>query len=259
MKSGHAMPLFRVALAGLIVRGSGWLLLVGALVFAWLGPLVTPWEENPQILQPARAQAVWMYAWFALFTWLPFQAASLGHRMRREGMLEHLRAGGMNAFSLCLQLTASLMVWIVGLTLIAVLVCVTLCLPKNPMESSLWLQLVTQYSLLFLVCAAPLTLLSVALGTCAGEVVAFLTPFTLLLVGLFGASWLAPILSGSEASPLKLLWLVLPHYHLADLTPRLVFKMGPLPAADFVASIGSLGLQGAALCLIGLCSFRTRS
>ena len=76
-----SLPLLRMSLAGLMSRSSCWLLLGGALVFAWLAPLVTPWQENPQILQPARAQAAWVFAWLALFTWLPFQAAALGRRL----------------------------------------------------------------------------------------------------------------------------------------------------------------------------------
>ena len=57
MKDLQTWPLFRLSLAGLMGRGSCWLLLPGALLFVWIAPLLTPWEENPQILQPARAQA----------------------------------------------------------------------------------------------------------------------------------------------------------------------------------------------------------
>ncbi len=252
-------PLFRLGLAGLMSRSSCWLLLGGALVFAWLAPLVTPWEENPQILQPARAQAIWAYAWLALFTWLPFQAAALGHRMRTEGMLEHEHAIGASRCRLWLQLGGAVVVWLLALALIAVLLSVTWCLPGRAGEVELWLQLVGQYAALYTLCAVPLVLLATALGTRTVEVIAFLVPTGLLLAGLFGAVWLAPLLGGSSSKLLQSLWLAVPHYHLADLTPRLVFKMGPLPAADFLASAGVLGLQGLALSLTGLCLFRTRS
>ncbi len=252
-------PLFRLGLAGLMSRGSGWLLLGGAVVFAWLLPLVAPWEENPQILQPARAQALWAYAWLAALSWLPFQAAALGHRLRSEGMLEHAHASGTGRVSLGLQLGGAVWVWLLVLTLIAAVLTCTWCLPGRASEAGLWLQLVGQYTALYLLCAAPLVLLAVALGTRTAEVIAFLVPTGLLVTGLFGAAWLAPLLGGSSSELLQALWLAVPHYHLADLTPRLVFKMGPLPASDFLASAAVLALQGLALSLTGLCLFRTRS
>ncbi len=259
MKDLQTWPLFRLSLAGLMGRGSCWLLLPGALLFVWIAPLLTPWEENPQILQPARAQAAWIYAWVALFTWLPFQASALGHRLRRDGMLEHLHAGGMGKVHQCLQLSSALWIWMLAIVATAALVCVTLTLPKRPEEAQQWVTLVLQYSLVFSLCAAPLLLLAVALGTRTAEVIAFLLPTGLLFCGLFGAAWLAPILGGAESSLLKSLWVALPHYHLADLTPRLVFKMGPLPTADFIGVTLTLALQGAAISLFGLCLFRTRS
>ena len=91
MTSDRTWPLFRLGTSGLLVRGSCWLLLLLGVLFVWLAPLLTPWEEKPVILQPARAQAAWSFAWLALFTWLPFQAAALGNRVRKQGLLEHLR------------------------------------------------------------------------------------------------------------------------------------------------------------------------
>lgn len=255
----HRWPLFRLSLADLMGRGSCWLLLGGAVVFAWLAPLLTPWEENPQIFQPARAQAAWFYAWLALFTWLPFQAAALGHRLRSQGMLEHLRAAGKSAVSLWLQLSAAVLVWMFAVMAIAAAVCLGYCMPAKPGEAELWVQLVGQYAALYAICAVPLLLLGVALGTRTAEVIAFLVPVGLLFVGLFGAAWLAPLLGGADSDAVKSIWLALPHYHLADLTPRLVFKMGPLPTSNFIASTGSIALQGGALALLGLCVFRTRS
>ncbi|TDU70892.1 hypothetical protein EI77_02010 [Prosthecobacter fusiformis] len=259
MTSLRTWPLFRLSLAALAGRGSCWLLLLGALLFVWIAPLLTPWEVNPQILQPAQAQAAWVYAWLALFTWLPFQASALGHRLRREGMLEHLQAAGVGKVGQCLQLTAAILVWMLALVVIAIAICFTFTMPKRPEEVQMWMATVWQYSALYSLCAAPLLLLAVSLGTRTAEVIAFMLPVGLLFIGLFGAAWLGPILGGAESGVLKSLWLALPHYHLADLTPRLVFKMGPLPAADFMGSILTLALQGAALSLFGLCLFRTRS
>ncbi|HEY1084847.1 MAG TPA: ABC transporter permease [Prosthecobacter sp.] len=259
MKSIRPWSLFRLAQAGIMSRSSCWLLLLGAGLFAWLAPLLTPWEENPQIFQPARAQAAWIYAWLALFTWLPYQASALGARMRRDGVLEHLRAGGMKPWQQCLQLSSALWIWAAAVVGVALLVCLVFTRPARAEEAALWAVLVCQYGALYFLCAAPLLLLGVCLGTRTAEVIAFLVPAGLLLSGLFGAVWLAPLLGGSSLAVFKSVWLALPHYHLADLTPRLVFKMGPLNSSDFFSSAMILLLQGVALSILGRCLYRTRS
>jgi hypothetical protein len=259
MNSEHRWPLFRICMAGLAKRGSCWLLLGGIFAFAWAAPLLTPWQENPKILQPARAQAAWMYVWLALITWLPFQAAALGRRLRSEGLLEFQRARGIGPVSIWAQIGASVIVWMVAVIFIACVICLTICMPKNPDEARLWTGLVLQYATLYTLVAVPLVLLGVALGTCAGEVIAFLVPAFLLFTGLVAASWMEPMLTGSSSAVHRLAWLALPHYHLADLTPRLVFKMGPLTQGDFLGSVTCLALQGVAITFTGLCMFRTRS
>ena len=186
MKSECTWPLFRIGLSGICSRGTCWLLLAGGVVFAWLAPLVTPWEENPVILQPARAQAAWIYAWIALFTWLPYQATALGHRLRAEGLLEHMRAGGRPVWSLCLQISGAVLVWMIALGLLASVVAVGFCLPAHPQEAELWIKVVLQYFALYSVSAAPLLILAVALGTRTSEVLAFLVPVGLLFTGLIG-------------------------------------------------------------------------
>jgi hypothetical protein len=229
------------------------------MIFPWLAPLVTPWEEKPEILQPARAQAAWSFAWFALFTWLPFQAAALGHRTRKQGMLEHLQAAGQSRFNLCLQLNASIFVWLVVVAVLAIVVCLGFCMPSSEAAAKDWTTLVLQYTALYMLAAVPLIVLGVTLGTRTHEIVAFMVPICLLFLGLFGGLWLAPFLAQGNSFIGKLFWVVMPHYHLSDLTPRLVFRMGPLPTADFLRSAGVLALEGAAFTLLGLCAFRTRS
>jgi len=259
MRSERTWPLFHLCTAGFASRGSCWLLLGGALVFAWLAPLLTPWEEKPVILQPARAQAAWLYVWLALFTWLPYQAAAVGHRLRKEGLLEHFHAGGQRPWHLFLQISAAVCLWAVALAALAAGICLLFCSPAQAVEAGRWLKVLLQYSTLYIAVAVPLLILGVALGTRTSEVPAYMVPVSLLFLGLFGAVWLEPVLTEGTSSLAKAGWLIMPHYHLADLTPRLVFKMGPLPATDFLRSVGVLGFEASALLLVGLCAFRTRS
>lgn len=245
-----------LSLAGISRRGSCWLLLVGMFGFVWAVPLMTPWQEQPQILQPARSQAAWMYVWFSLFTWLPFQSAALGRRFRAEGILEFLHARGAGGWGLYLQMTLAVAVWLLGLVFLAGLFCVWFCSPKDVVEAGSWLRLVAEYGALVSFVGVPLCALGVALGTRAGEVIGYLVPVCLLFCGLIAASWLGPILVGSESPFVRCMWLILPHYHLADLTPRLVFKMGSLSPSAFLGSAVCLSLQGAALTLLGRCLLR---
>lgn len=251
--------LLRLCLSGFLKRGSCWVLLLGALLFVWVMPLLTPWDEHPQILQPAHAQAAWIYAWLALFTWFPFQAALLGKRMRSEGLLEFLHACGWNPARLYFQMGVALGVCLLAMALVAGFICVTVCLPRNAQEAWLWGGLVGQYACLYLASGIPLLFFGMALGTRCGEIVGFITPIFLLFVGIVAALWIVPLPAGSDSPLFRTLWLLLPHYHLADLTPRLVFKLGPLAGNDFVGSLGCLFLQGCALTVFGRCLFRTRS
>ncbi len=256
MRGLHRTPLFRYCQAGLWQRGVCLLFVLLLPVFAWILPLLTPWEEQPVVLQPARAQAVWFYLWAGLFTILPFQAATLGKRLRSEGVLEHLHAGGCKPWQSCLQMMSAVTFWLLLAVGVGALFCITVCAPGNPVEVGLWRVLVMQYACLFLTAAVPLVMLAGALGTRVSETVACLLPGALLVLGLFGLNWLQPLL---HSELLKLIWVALPHYDLADLTHRLVFKLGPLPVGTFCACWAALLSQGAALVVASLCLFRTHS
>ncbi|WP_170157528.1 ABC transporter permease [Roseimicrobium gellanilyticum] len=174
-------------------------------------------------------------------------------------MLEHLQAAGQHRYNLCLQLNASIFVWVAAVAILAMIVCLGFCMPKSEADARDWSVLVLQYSTLYLLAAIPLVVLAVTLGTRTHEIIAFMVPVALLFLGLFGGIWLGPFLAQDDSLIGTLLWVVMPHYHLADLTPRLVFKMGPLPTADFFRTAGVLALEGAVFTLLGLCAFRTRS
>ena len=258
MKPMRTAPLLRSSLAGIARRGSCWLLLAGGLVFPWLAPLVTPWNEQPVILQPARAQAAWVYAWLALFSWIPFQAAVLGKRLRADGQLEFFQSLGTRAVALWWQAGAAVAVWAVLLALVAALVCVGPCLPRAAADVWPWIALVLQYVTLFAAAAIPLVMLTLAAGTRFGEVAGFTGAAGWLFLGLIAAPLSEPVFAGSDSPWMRGVWLAYPHTHLADLTPRLVFKMGPLAPASFGGSLLVLLLQGSAMLLLGKCLFRTR-
>ncbi len=252
--------LFRYAWRGLWQRRACLLYVLFLPVVAWLLPRLTPWEENPPVLAPARVQAVCFYLWGGLLAFFPFQAAVLGRRLHTEGLLEHWRAGGRKPWRLALELAAAVWLWVVAATSAGMLICALFCAPAQPVEAGLWRLLVIQQGGLLLLVSGPLILLAGAVGAAVSELAGTLVAASLVALGLFGIDWLQPLLApGARGGPLSWLWVALPHYDLADLTSRFLFKLGPLPGAVFAGSAVALGLQGLALVLVSLCLFRAKS
>ena len=80
----------------------------------------------------------------------------------------------------------------------------------------------------------PLALLGVGLGSRFGTLIGYVAPTGLCLYGLYGVTYLSmTIRLRDDNKILEWLYASSPQYHLADLTPRLIFKMGHLPWADF--------------------------
>jgi len=252
--------LFRYAWRGLWQRRACLLYVLFLPVFAWVLPWLTPWEENPPVLQPARAQAVCLYLWGGLLAFFPFQAAVLGRRLHTEGLLEHWRAGGRSPVRLALELAAAVWVWVVVAVGVGMLICGLFCAPAHAVEAALWRVLVVQQGVLFLVVSGPLVLLAGSIGAAVSDLAGTVVAAGLLALGLFGLDWLQPLLApGPGGGPVSWIWAALPHYQLADLTPRLIFKLGPLPGSVFMGVAAALGMQGGALILVSLCLFRAKS
>ncbi len=63
------------------------------------------------------------------------------------------------------------------------------------------------------------------------------------IYGLFGIGYLDFFLSQTGSPFFDLLFIISPHYHLSDLTSRLVFKLGEIEAGSFInISLYLLGL-----------------
>jgi len=88
---------------------------------------------------------------------------------------------------------------------------------------------------------------------------AFSATLALALYGLYGVGYLDNMLK-LEANPiLQSVWLFSPHYRFADLTQRLYFKLGSIPADRFFQMTAYfLGLFAISAGLARLC-FRSKS
>lgn len=224
---------FKLTMTTLFAR-KGWILAWAAAVGLPLAlPYLTPWEANVKLLQPARAQVAWSMAWIVAVLWTFTQAARFGEANSRTGIGAYFRSAGISRISQMFQIWAATMIYLLPVVAIAVAVCLLGAMPANPEEAGLWVTTNLQYAALFLLTVAPLALLSVALGSRFGALVGYVAPVSLCLYGLYGVGYLGQMIKLRDNAVLEWLYALSPHYHLADLTPRLVFKMGSYPGEVF--------------------------
>lgn len=244
------MELYRLTLISILNRKTFaiFALLLIALPFAL--PLMTPWESKPSLLEPARAQMAWMLLWTTAIGWLLFQGATIGDRWSSHGILEYFKTLGVNRRKQMLQIWLSCFTVFAGMILITFLVSTFTAMPGDAAEARHWLVTNFQYAILFCLVVAPLLVLSISLGTRFNAAAAYAITIGLALYGLFGISYLEVFLADNKNVVLNFIYLVSPHYHLSDLTSRLVFKLGSVPWSEMGRIAGYLG--GLALVMTGI-------
>lgn len=244
------MELYRLTLASILTRKTfvifGFLLL--ALPFVL--PLMTPWEGKPTLLEPARAQMAWAMLWFSAFAWLLFQGATIADRWASHGILEYFKTLGVPRWRQMAQVWLACFTVFAGMVLLGFLISTFTAMPGDEVEARHWLVTNLQYLLLFLLVVAPLLALSIGLGTRFNGAAAYAATLGLALYGLVGIGYLEIFLVDNQSALLNFLYLASPHYHLADLTSRLVFKLGALPGVELAriaTYLGGIGLVTLAL------------
>jgi len=116
-----------------------------------------------------------------------------------------------------------------GLALIAFAISAFTAMPGDPVEARHWLVTNVQYLFLFFLVTGPLLVLAISLGTRLNGAAAYAITVGLALYGLFGIGHLEVFLADNRNAVLNLVYILSPHYHLSDLTSRLVFKLGAIP------------------------------
>ena len=243
------MNLYKLTLTTILTRKTFVIFAVLFLVLPIVLPLITPWEEKPQLLEPARAQTAWGMLWILALGWLFFQAASFGDRWSSRGVLEYVKTLGMSRLSQLMQIWLSCMTPFLGFVVAVVAICLVFAMPSNAEEAKMWIATNLQYAWLFLLVVGPMALIAIALGTRLNATAAYVITGAFALYGLFGIGYLDFFLSQSGQPLFNFLYIVSPHFHLADLTGRLVFKLGALDSQSFLNS--SLYLAGLGLLLTG--------
>jgi len=252
------MQLYRLTLATIIQR-KVW---VVALLWLIALPLVLPnimTYQNISLVQPARAQAAWVSLWGIAITWILFQAARFGDETARSGLGAYFLSVGKSNTKQLFQIWAACMSFLLPLVVLTIAVCLFGAMPDNAAQAEMWLLLNSQYALLFLLVIAPLLLLAIALGSRMGGSVGYIVPVALVLYGLYGVGHLASIANTANGPVLNWMYVFSPHYHLADLTERLVFKQGSMVGSEFFQIVGYFVGIGSVTAVFSSLYFRAKS
>jgi hypothetical protein len=192
-------------------------------------------------------------------SWGLFTAARQGESNSRSGMGEYFQTTGVSATRQWFEIWLAVTAFVTPLALIAAAICLGFAMPQDATERSMWWVLNFQYVALFLLAVAPLLGLAIALASRFGGIAGFAVTLGLALYGLYGVGYLDNMLKLEPNPLLQSLWQFSPQYRWADLTQRLYFKLGALPAPLFWKTAGYF--TGILLVNTGLSRllFRTKS
>ncbi len=231
------MRLFRLTLATIFQRKAWAICVFAVVILPFALPMISSALEKPVLLQPARIQAAWAMLWVCTLCWGLFTAAREGESNAKTGLGEYFQTTGVSATRQLFEIWLAVFCYIVPLAIAAAAVCQFAAAPADPVEHSMWWTLNFQYVVLFLLVTGPLLALATALASRFGGITGFAVTLLVTLYGLYGVGYLDNMLK-LEANPLLHgFWLASPHYRFADLTQRLYFKTGALPAAAFQSMI----------------------
>jgi hypothetical protein len=205
-----------------------------ALVLPIVLPYLTPYESNPSLIEPARAQAAWGCLWVVTIAWLFFQAARFGDDTARSGLGAYFLSSGVSGLSQMMQIWLACLSFLLPLVLVALAVCFIGAMPSDSAQAQMWVATNLQYAALFLLVVTPLMMVAVSVGSRFGSTVGYLIPLCMSIYGMYGVGYLAMMTDAQSNLLLDWLYVVSPHYHLADLTPRLVFKHGSMLGSEFL-------------------------
>ena len=227
------MRLFLLTFATIFQRKSWAICAFAVIAMPFVLPVISSATEKPILVQPARILAAWNTLWICSLVWGLFTAAREGETNAKSGIGEYFLTTGVSATRQLFEIWLAVFSFVAPLTLITALICQFAAAPADPVEHSMWWILNAQYAALFLLVIAPLLALATALASRFGGITGFTVTLFLTIYGLYGVGYLDNMLKLEENPMLQSLWLFSPQYRFADLTQRLLFKSGALPAAAF--------------------------
>ena len=227
------MRLFKLTLATLFQRKTWAICALLVIAFPFILPYLSSGAENPTLFKPALAQAAWGMTWLSTIFWGFFAAAKMGESNARSGVGEYFQATGTSATRQLFEIWAAVTTFVAPLGFAAALVCILAASPALPDERIMWINTNFQYAILFVLVVSPLIAMAIAVASRFGGLTGFLVSSGLCLYGLYGVGYMKMLLS-IESSPLMTwLWSASPHYHFADPTERLRYKLGAIEWSQF--------------------------
>ena len=194
------MQLYRLTIATIFQRKVWLIALLCAGLLPLILPYLTPYETNPTLIQPARAQAAWVTLWVLTMLWVFFQAARFGDDNARSGMGSYFLSAGVSSIRQLFQIWTACLTFLIPLVAIAVAICLFGAMPSDPDQANAWILLNAQYAGAFLLVVSPLIMLAVALGSRVGGTVGYLVPLALLLFGLYGVDYVGMVADSKESA-----------------------------------------------------------
>lgn len=253
------MRLYRLTTATLFRRKS-WVICAFAVgVLPFLLQYISSGTENPALLKPAIAQATWAMALLSSIFWGFFTAAKQGESNARSGIGEYFLTTGVSAGRQLFQMWLSVFTFLAPIPFVAAGICILFASPALPDERSMWLATNLQYAILFLLVMAPLVALAAAVASRFGSITGFLTSSTLAIYGLYGVGYLKLLANLESNALLKWIWETSPHYHFADPTERLRYKLGAIAWDKFPLLLAYFGGIMLVHALISRLVFRVRA
>jgi hypothetical protein len=228
------MQLYRLTLATMIQRKVWIIALLCTFLLPGVLPYLTPYESNPALIEPARAQAAWVCLWVVTAAWLFFQAARFGDDASRSGLGAYFLSSCVSGLSQMMQIWLACLTFLLPLVAITLGVCFVGAMPSDAGQAQMWVATNLQYAALFLLVVTPLMMVAVSIGSRFGSTIGYLIPLCMSIYGMYGVGYLAMMTEVQSNLLLDWLYVVSPHYHLADLTPRLVFKQGSMLSSEFL-------------------------
>ena len=227
------MRLFRLTFATILQRKAWVICALAVLLLPFVLPLISSASENLVLIKPARIQAAWATLWITTLVWGLFTASCQGEANARTGLGEYFLTTGLSRGRQLFEIWLAVFAFVLPLALIAAAISQFTATPADPSEKAMWWTLNFQYLALFLLVTAPLIALAIALASRFGGTAGFALTLALALYGLYGVGYLDNLLKIEQNPALQSIWLFSPQYRFADLTQRLYFKEGALPAPAF--------------------------
>ncbi|GAA5484414.1 hypothetical protein [Haloferula sargassicola] len=232
------MRLFKLTLTT-IFRRKSWVICAFLVIVApFILPQLSSGTENPTLIKPALAQAAWVMAWLCAAFWGYFAAAQTGEKLARTGLGEYFQTLGVSATRQLLETWLAIFTYVAPLGFAAAVVSILAASPGDPTERSMWMATNFQYAVLFAAVVAPLIALAIACASRFGAITGFLVSSGLSFYGLYGVGYVKQLVSVENNAILQWLWSASPHYHFADPTERLRYKLGAIEWSQFPLLLG---------------------